>query len=545
MPTSFLRRCAHAALALSLLCATSAPCWAQKPTKNLKAAAKSSPAAASVSPPSPAPTATPKALGDTLTGEAKAAYDAGRLLYGDGDFAGAIVKLQAAYDLAQDPRLLWNMAACEKGMRHYAKVVTLVRKYLLSGGDVIAEDDRKEAQELLSAIESFTVGLSIGVNEPDAQVAIDGEAVGTTPLPGPLTVDIGTRLIEVKKPGFVPFSQSVPVGGSKDASLAVKLVPEVHQGELTVNAPANATILIDSKRVGLGHFVTTLGSGGHTLRVEAPGMRPYQSEVMIQDREKRGVDVVLEAVAAVPSAPHETAGPLHDMELGLRMGFGSMTTKARGQNDTGYRSQTVDFIPLGVDIGYRLGRPTYLGIYGEYGWLDKSNTCGIARHGPNSEYAGDPATRYGYTSCKMAKVGVDLVFHILPKTIVDPYFGFDLGIQGTFTHYRSFAPTTGVVSSGNDNNAALVPGFQLGVDSHPVPALGAGIFVQGGPAFGSEGKPNEDNQSGSNNNNNTCQSGAGTSCVSQCTSGQSCNQGSDAQPALHILFGVRVAYTFP
>ena len=541
MRTSFFLGCAQGVLALSVLAATAAPCWGAKPIKPPQAGAKA-PAGAPASAPTAAPPPGPKSLADSLTGDAKAAYDAGRLLYGDGDFAGAIVKLQAAYDLAQDPRLLWNMAACEKGMRHYAKVVTLVRKYLASGGDVIGEDDRKEAGELLSAIESFTVGLAISVNEPDAQVTIDAEPVGTTPLPGPVTVDIGARQIEVKKPGFVPFSQNVPVGGSKDAALDVRLVPEVHQGELTVNAPPTATILIDGKRVGVGHFVATLGSGGHTLRVEAPGMRPYQSEVMIQDREKRGVDVVLEASAA-PSAPHESAGPLHDMELGLRMGLGSMTTSARGQNDSASHSRTVSFIPIGVDIGYRLGRPTYLGIYGQYGWLDKSNTCGIARHGPNSEYAGDPATRYGYTSCNMGKVGVDLVFHVLPRTIVDPYFGFDLGIQGTFTRYRSFDPTTGAVSTGNDNNAALQPGFQLGIDSHPIPALGAGIFVQGGPDFGSEGKPHDDNQSGSNNS--TCQSGSGASCGSQCTSGQSCNQGSSADPAVHVLFGVRVAYTFP
>jgi PEGA domain len=541
MRTSFFLGCAQGMLALSVLAATAAPCWAAKPIKAPQAATKTS-AGAPASAPTPAPAPGPKSLADSLTGEAKAAYDAGRLLYGDGDFAGAIVKLQAAYDLAQDPRLLWNMAACEKGMRHYAKVVTLVRKYLAAGGDVIGEDDRKQAEELLAAIESFTVGLAISVNEPDAQVTIDGEPVGTTPLPGPVTVDIGARQIEVKKPGFLPFSQSVPVGGSKDAALAVKLVPEVHQGELTVNAPPTATILIDGKRVGVGHFVATLGSGGHTLRVEAPAMRPYQSEVMIQDREKRGVDVVLEASAA-PSAPHESAGPLHDMELGLRMGLGSMTTKASPLNGTGDRTQTVSFIPIGVDIGYRLGRPTYLGIYGQYGWLDKSNTCGIARHGPNSEYAGDPATRYGYTSCHMAKVGVALVFHILPKTIVDPYFGFDFGIQGTFTRYRSFDPTTGVVGSGNDNNAALQPGFQLGVDSHPIPALSAGLFFQGGPDIGSEGKP-QDNGSNSGSNNN-CQSGSGSSCGSQCSSGQSCNQDSGTRVSGHVLLGVRVAYTFP
>jgi hypothetical protein len=521
-----------------VLCAA-APGLAANPKK---AAGKGAPAAAAPAPP-PAP-AGPKPLADSLSPDAKAAYDSGRLLYGDGDFAGARVKFQAAYDASQDPRLLWNMAACEKGMRHYAKVVELVRKYLASDSSVIGADDRKDAQELLSAIESFTVGLTIIVSESDAQVSIDGEAVGASPLPAAVTVDIGTRQVDVRKPGFVPFAQNLPVGGNKDASLNVKLVPEVHEGELTINAPRGATILIDGKRVGEGRFSGTLGSGGHTLRVEAPGMRPYQSEVMVQDREKRGVDVVLEAVAA-PAAQEEVTGPLHGLEVGLRTGLGTMKTRAKGQNDPNFRSQSVNFIPIGFDIGYRPGRPTYVGIYGEYGFLDQSGTCGIARHGPAPESVGDTATRYGYTSCKMLKAGMNVIFHILPKTIVDPYFGFDVGIQGTFARYRSYNPnpTTGQVENGNgnDNNAAIQPGFQLGVDSHPIPALSAGIFAQGGPDFGSEGRPND------NNNGNSCPSGtsgtSGNSCTPTCSSG-SCS-GSESDPGSHFLFGVRVAYTFP
>ena len=104
-----------------------------------------------------------------------------------------------------------------------------------------------------------------------------------------------------------------------------------------------------------------------------------------------------------------------------------------------------------------------------------------------------------------------------------------------------------MVTSGNDNNAALQPGFQLGVDSHPIPALGAGLFVQGGPDIGSEGKPQDNDNGSASNSGNTsnCQSGSGTSCNSQCSAGQLCNQGSDANVAVHFLFGVRVAYTFP
>ena len=66
----------------------------------------------------------PKPLSDTLTGSAKIDYDAGKLLFSDGDMAGALVKFKSAYDTSKDARLLWNIAACEKSLHHYARVLS-------------------------------------------------------------------------------------------------------------------------------------------------------------------------------------------------------------------------------------------------------------------------------------------------------------------------------------------------------------------------------------------------------------------------------------
>src|SRR4051812_1715450 len=66
---------------------------------------KKKPAAAA-----PAPAATQPSLSATLTGMARAEYEAAKSLYQDGDFTNAIVKYQHAYELSKDPRLLWNVA---------------------------------------------------------------------------------------------------------------------------------------------------------------------------------------------------------------------------------------------------------------------------------------------------------------------------------------------------------------------------------------------------------------------------------------------------
>ena len=88
--------------------------------------------ASAATPPTPAP------LTKSLTGEAKAAYDSGRLLFEDGDSPGALAKFSRAYDVSHDARLLWNMASCEKELRHYGRAAALIGRYLQEGGDRIS-----------------------------------------------------------------------------------------------------------------------------------------------------------------------------------------------------------------------------------------------------------------------------------------------------------------------------------------------------------------------------------------------------------------------
>lgn len=251
----------------------------------------------------PKPAAASKPLAQALTGQAKADYEAGRTLFGDGDYPGALIKFQSAYDASKDPRLLYNVAYCEKNLRHYAKVIATLRRYLAEGDGYLTDKDRKDAQDLITTIQPFTTNATIHVNQDGAQVFVDDEPVGTTPLSGPVVLDIGERKVRVTKDGFEPFEKTIPVGGSATVNLDVALQPEVHQGRLVVNAPADATLTLDDKPVGTGGKVDmSVAAGGHQLRATAPGMRPYQTEVVVNDKETRQLDVVLEKELA-PEKP--------------------------------------------------------------------------------------------------------------------------------------------------------------------------------------------------------------------------------------------------
>ncbi|MCL2724644.1 MAG: PEGA domain-containing protein [Polyangiaceae bacterium] len=236
--------------------------------------------------------ATIPSLSDSLSGDAKADYESGKILYADGDFASALVKFTNAYDKSKDARLEWNMAACEKNLRHYARAIKLVRGYLANGGDKLTPQDRVDAEELINVLEPLTAKLKITVSEPDADVTVDDESLGQSPVE-PLMVDIGTRKLHVKKAQFEEVVRDVVVGNA-EVTVDVRMVKIVHQGRVHVRAPSDAAVYVDGHLVGTGNWSGVLPSGGHTLRVTKNGMRPYQSEVLVSDNQVRDIEVTLE-----------------------------------------------------------------------------------------------------------------------------------------------------------------------------------------------------------------------------------------------------------
>jgi hypothetical protein len=266
------------------------------------ASASAEPAASVSAPPPEQPPPSIPPLTDSLTGDAKAAYESGKLLYQDGDYAGALLKFQQAYEASKDARLLWNMAVCQKNLRRYSKVLGLVKKYQVDAAAVMSESDRTQTQELLTAVQGFVSPVTVKCNEEQADVTIDEEPAGKTPLAAPVIVDMGPRRVKVSKSGFSDFTQTLHVGGNTPVSVDAVLKKELHEGKLVIVAEPKQYIYLDGRIVGEGRWEGVVASGGHMLRITAPGKRTYQSEVTIKDGDKREVRVALENEAPVAAA---------------------------------------------------------------------------------------------------------------------------------------------------------------------------------------------------------------------------------------------------
>lgn len=233
-------------------------------------------------------------LAQTLTGPAKDDYEAGRVLFEDQDFAGALLKFQRAFEATPDPRLLWNMAACEKSSRHYANALALLERYRKEGDLRMSEAQRTELTTLIDTLRTLISRVHLIVDEPGASVFVDDRLVGTTPLADTLFVDLGTRRIRVGKAGFQDQIITQEFSGGSELTLYMTLPSAPRDARITVASDAPSAIYLDGHIVGHGRWEGPLAAGEHTLRVSAAGMVPYEKEIVVQAGQPRTLYVQLE-----------------------------------------------------------------------------------------------------------------------------------------------------------------------------------------------------------------------------------------------------------
>ena len=276
------------------------------PSTAPSAAAHDAPAAVGAA----APSSPVAPLGESLQGAARADYAGARILYEDGDYAGAYTKLESAYVASKDPRLLWNMAACEKALRHYANVMNLLERYLTEGGALIGEDERQATRELVETVREFVNELRLDVQPAGVDVYVDGARVATSPLAGPLRVDMGRRKLRFQKAGLVPQETEMDLAGGKSAELKVLLQVETHEGTLRIVSDPSAVISVDGHVVGTAQWVGKLASGPHTVHVSAEGKQPYKTDVVVKDGDTSSLHVNLIEEQGPPGLKAESSGPL-------------------------------------------------------------------------------------------------------------------------------------------------------------------------------------------------------------------------------------------
>jgi hypothetical protein len=207
---------------------------------------------------------------DTLSPDAAKAWDSAVELYDAKDYEGARIEFLRAFELSKNPQVLFNVGVCDKSLRRYARAAATWKRQLHEAGDALTDEDRAKIEAAIQKVEEYVSAAKIESNEDGAELLVDGEPAGLTPLAAPLALDVGRHTIVLRKGGFIEQSKDVTVG-REVAAVRFDLMPVGATVQVTVRGPTKATVLIDGTDMGASPFRGEVPAGRHSFEARAPG----------------------------------------------------------------------------------------------------------------------------------------------------------------------------------------------------------------------------------------------------------------------------------
>lgn len=169
------------------------------------------------------------------------------------------------------------------GMHH---VALLASGYIPVRREVTLSSGRSEQLAIeLMPTDKALAHVAVESPTPGAEVWIDGERVGRTPLPASLAVAPGRRVIELRRPGYVTARQALTLseGSSAQVRLAMEedpSAPSAALGRLVVIASEpEAHVTVDGRARGPYRASLLLPAGVHRVRIERGGFEPAERDV--------------------------------------------------------------------------------------------------------------------------------------------------------------------------------------------------------------------------------------------------------------------------
>jgi hypothetical protein len=188
------------------------------------------------------------------TDTAASHFKHGVALYKEGDYEGALVEFRRAQDLTPNYRVLYDIGQSLYQLQRYADALKAFEDYLAQGGTQLAPARRASVEADLKALRARVGHLEIVVNVDGAEVRIDDQVVGTSPLAAPILVSVGHRKITVAKADRVSVEKFVDIAVGDRAKIVFDLPAPIAIVPGVATTPASS--LSASGKEGAAPLVT-------------------------------------------------------------------------------------------------------------------------------------------------------------------------------------------------------------------------------------------------------------------------------------------------
>jgi hypothetical protein len=160
---------------------------------------------------------------ESSTSDAGKHFRRGVELYGEADYAGALVEFKRAYAHAPSSAALYNVGETQYQLQDYANALKTFRRFLAEFGPT--ESHRSEVERAVEVLRSRVGHVGVTTDPPGADVAVDDQPVGRTPLGESLLVSVGRRKVVASMPGRQSITRYVEVAAGDELDITIPLAP--------------------------------------------------------------------------------------------------------------------------------------------------------------------------------------------------------------------------------------------------------------------------------------------------------------------------------
>lgn len=144
-------------------------------------------------------------------------------LYDRGQHAAALVEFERAYALSPAFRLRYNIALAHVALNDPAAALAAFEAYLHEGAERISAERRAQVEQEIERLTALVARVEIDVEEPGAELSVDGKLEGRGPFSGKLWLNPGRRTLAVKSPDGTLKTQTLTVGAGEKQQLRFRV----------------------------------------------------------------------------------------------------------------------------------------------------------------------------------------------------------------------------------------------------------------------------------------------------------------------------------
>ncbi|MEI9954636.1 MAG: PEGA domain-containing protein [Pseudomonadota bacterium] len=160
------------------------------------------------------------------------------------------------------------------------------RKEIIVAGNA----DASVSFELVLGAAKRPANLTIRSRIVDAEVLLDEQSIGKTPLASSLAVPAGQHTVELRRAGYRSAKQPVEVGESSTAEVTLDLAIDSQAlatdgADLTISVrEPNLNLSVDQEPLRLYTGTLRLPKGAHHLHLEQAGYQPFDQDVTLDGK---------------------------------------------------------------------------------------------------------------------------------------------------------------------------------------------------------------------------------------------------------------------